>query len=458
MSSFFKILKNHLAIKRGSIKPTQILIMGFASMILIGAILLTLPIASASGNSTDFITTLFTATSAVCVTGLVVVDTATYWSAFGQTIIIILVQIGGLGFMSIATLLFLIARKKISFKERQVISESLNTKQLGGIVKYTKSLILFTLLVELIGAIFLSTRFIPEFGIGKGISMSVFHAISAFCNAGFDIIGEFRSFTPYLNDVIINLTLGFLIIIGGLGFSVISDIYEIRKFKRFSMHTKMVLFISGFLILFGTVLILLFEYNNPNTLKDLPWHGKIIAAWFQSVTPRTAGFNTMQLNTLTNASIFITIILMFIGGSPGSTAGGVKTTTIGAVILTVRSVLKGDSQTEVFKRNIPFNVIKKALSIITIAVFIICVGIILLSVTEQAPFIDIVFEVFSAFGTVGLSLGLTPDLSMIGRVIIMVIMFIGRLGPLTIAIAINEIQATNDSDRLKYPKGNILVG
>jgi len=304
----------------------------------------------------------------------------------------------------------------------------------------------------------LSTRFIPEFGIKKGVAMSVFHAVSAFCNAGIDLFGGFSSITPYVNDPTVILTVGCLIIIGGLGYLVVSDIFKFRDFKKLSLHTKMVLMISGFLIVFGTISIFIFEYNNPNTLKDLPWYGKILASWFQAISPRTAGFNSINLSSLTSASIFLTIVLMFIGGSPGSTAGGVKTTTVGTIFLTVLSVLKGKNQTEIYGRTISFNVIKKALAVISIALFIISMGIMILSITEKANFIEIVFEVFSAFGTVGLSLGLTPDLSFIGRLTIIVIMFIGRLGPLTIGLAINEIQSARGKDRYKYPEGNILVG
>jgi len=447
-----------LVFKRDSVKPTQVLVIGFAVVILVGAMLLTLPISSISGQSTDFISSLFTATSAVCVTGLVVVDTGTYWSTFGQTIIILLIQIGGLGFMTIATLIFFISRKKISFKERMVLSEAFNMQNIGGIVKYTRNVIFFTLSVETIGILLLCTKFIPEFGIKKGLGMSIFHGISAFCNAGFDLMGGFKSITPYVNDATINLTIGCLIIIGGLGYSVVDDVFKNKRFNKLSMYSKMVLTISGLLIVFGMISILIFEYNNPNTLRDLPWYGKLLASWFQAVSPRTAGFNSVNLSSLTTASVFLTIVLMFIGGSPGSTAGGIKTTTIGTIFLTVLSVLKGKDQTEVFGRTISFNTIKKALSIVAIATLIVSVGIMILSITENATFIEILFEVVSAFGTVGLTLGLTPDLSLVGRLTIISIMFIGRLGPLTIALAINEMQKTHGNDRYKYPEGNILVG
>lgn len=457
MSNIFKYLKENILKKSNNIKPTQVLVLGFAGIIIIGAILLCLPVASKSGDSTSFLTAIFTATSAVCVTGLVVVDTATYWTPFGQGIILFLIQIGGLGFMTLTTLLLLISRKKITFKERLILHTSFNTNNLEGVVRFTKYVMIFTLMVEGIGAVLLSIRFIPEFGMQKGIVMSIFHSISAFCNAGFDLLGNFRSFTPYANDFLINFTLGMLIIIGGLGFFVVSDIFRNKKFKKFTMQTKLVLCISGILIIFGTVFMYFTEFNNPNTMNYLPWYGKMFSSVFHSVTPRTAGFNTLDMANMSNAAIFLTIVYMFIGGSPGSTAGGVKTTTIGAVILTVTSLLSGKNETEAFRRSISINVIKRAVAVISIGLFIIILVIMILSITEDATFVEIVFEAFSAFGTVGLSMGLTTKLSTIGKLIIMFTMFIGRLGPLTIAFAICEMQSS-EGGTYKYPEGNILVG
>lgn len=438
--------------------PTQVLVLGFAITILVGALLLTLPVATSSGNGAGFINAIFTATSAVCVTGLVVVDTGTYWSAFGQSVIIILIQIGGLGFMTMTTLFFLISGKKITIKERLVIQTSLNTNSLEGVVRFTKYVLLFTLVVEGIGVMLLSLKFIPQFGYSKGIVMSIFHSISAFCNAGFDLVGNYQSFTPYANDFIINFTVCLLIIIGGLGFSVINDILKNRKFKKFTLHTKLVLCISGGLIIIGAFLILCFEFNNSNTMKDLPWYGKIFSAFFQSVTPRTAGFNTLDTSKLTTPSIFLTMLFMFIGGSPGSTAGGVKTTTLGILILTVISVLRGKNDTEIFSKRIVISSIKKALAVVTIALLIICIAIMILSITEDASFVEIAFEAISAFGTVGLSMGITSSLSIIGKIIIIFTMFIGRVGPLTIAFAVSQMQSDETKGNYKYPEGNILLG
>ncbi|MFZ7131059.1 MAG: TrkH family potassium uptake protein [Eubacteriales bacterium] len=459
MQNIWSFIKSHLILKRDSIKPTQILVMGFASVIFIGAILLSLPISTKSGISSGFLTALFTATSAVCVTGLVVQDTATYWSPYGQTIIVSLIQIGGLGFMTFTTLIFIISRKKITFKERLLIHESLNTKSMEGIVRFARYVMFFTLAVESMGALLLSIQFIPEFGVKRGIVMSIFHSISAFCNAGFDLIGGFKSFTPYVNNVIINGTVSFLVIIGGLGFFVVGDVFKNRKkIRKLTMHSKLVLSISFFLILFGAIFIMLLEWDNPATMGHLPWYGKIFSSFFHSITPRTAGFNTLDMAQMSTAAIFLTIVFMFIGGSPGSTAGGVKTTTIGALVLTVTSLLNGQNQTQAFGRSISINIIKRALAVIAIGLFIIIFVIMMLSITEKASFLEIVFEVFSAFGTVGLSMGLTPNLTFVGRIIIILTMFIGRLGPLTIALAISEIQSSHESGNYKYPDGNIIVG
>lgn len=458
MWNFFKLIKKYTIFQRDSIKPTQILVLGFAITILIGSLLLMLPFSSESGESTEFLTALFTATSAVCVTGLVVVDTATYWSPIGQTIILLLIQIGGIGFMSFATLIFMASRKKITFKERLILQEGFNTNSMAGIVRYTRKVIFYTFIVEFIGAIILSIGFMPNFGLRKGILMGIFHSISAFCNAGFDIIGGFRSLTPFVDNAIISLTVGALFIIGGLGFFVVDDIIRNRNLKKISMHSKLVISITAFLIIMGTILIFIFEFNNPQTLKGLPWNGKLIASLFQAITPRTAGFNTLDTGALTMTSLFLVIIFMFIGGSPGSTAGGVKTTTIGAIILTVSSLLTGREQTEAYGKTISMNIIKRSLAVIAIAIFIIVSAIMILTITEKASFLEIVFEVFSGFGTVGLSMGLTPDLTPVGRLVMIFTMFIGRLGPLTIAFAISEIQSAHEKSNYKYPNGNILVG
>lgn len=458
LERFVNYFKNHQVHGRKWFNPTQILVVGFAMTILVGALILMTPLSSASGQWTDFVSALFTATSAVCVTGLIVVDTGTYWSGFGQFVIIALIQIGGLGFMTFTTLAFFIARKRIGLKERMVLQEGFNAYNLGGIVKYTKYVLFYTFIVELIGAVFLTIGFAPDYGLGRGIVMGVFHSISSFCNAGFDLIGNYRSITGYVDNYIITITIGTLIVIGGLGFFVASDIFKKRSFKKLAIHTKLVLIVNTSLLLMGMILFFIFEYNNPETIKNLPLDVKILASWFQSVTPRTAGYNSLDLASMTTASSFLTIILMFIGASPGSTGGGIKTTTFAAILLTVVSVLKGKDETEVFRKTIPMNIIKRALSVVCIALLVVTISVAILSFTEDASFLEICYEVASGFATVGLTMGITQELTTVGRLVIILTMFIGRLGPLTIALAIAQLQSSSSKGKYKYPDGDILVG
>ncbi|ABR47813.1 potassium uptake protein, TrkH family [Alkaliphilus metalliredigens QYMF] len=440
------------------IDPTQVLVMGFASVIMIGALLLNLPIAAQDGRSIGFLNALFTSTSAVCVTGLVVVDTGTYWTIFGKTIILILIQIGGLGFMTMATMFAILLGKKISLKERLIIQESLNQNTLTGLVRFTKYIILGTFAIEAIGAFFLAFRFVPELGWAKGIAYSIFHSISAFCNAGFDIIGNGVGLTPYVNDPIVNVTLWAMVILGGIGFSVMVDVVNQRKFKKFTLHTKMVLIITGALLGLGFVGFLILEWNNPETLGSLNFGGKLMAAFFQSMTTRTAGFNTIASDQMTNASKFLSILWMYIGGSPASTAGGIKTATLGVLVFTVISVVKGREETELYGRRIPRTIVNRALTVASIGLVLIVFVTMILSITETGfSFMDILFETTSAFGTVGLSLGVTPELSVIGRIVIIFMMFAGRVGPLTIAYALATQQRKNKG-MIRYPEEKIIVG
>lgn len=439
------------------LEPQQILVLGFAAVILLGAILLMLPISTKSGENADFLNALFTATSAVCVTGLVVVDTGTYWSTFGQSVVMMLIQAGGLGFMTVATMIFMALGKRINLRERLVIQEQLNRYTLQGVVRLTKYIIVGTLIIEGIGAILLSVRFVPELGFARGIYYGIFHAVSAFCNAGFDIIGEYRSLTPYVSDFLVSGVVVTLFITGGLGFSVLAEVIQVHKFKRLSLHTKLVLSITGVLLALGTVLIFVFEYTNPATLQPLPFGAKVLSSLFHSATPRTAGFNTLPTDGLTNASKFLSIVLMFIGGSPGSTAGGIKTSTAGVLIWTVVSVIKGREDTEIYNRRITKDIIYRSLSVAIISMLLIIFTVTILSLTEAASFIEVFFEATSAFGTVGLSLGITPQLSSIGKVMIIITMFAGRVGPLTLAFALAQRQRKGRG-KLKYPEEKILVG
>ncbi|APH15671.1 potassium uptake, TrkH family protein [Clostridium sporogenes] len=436
--------------------PVQILALGFATVIVIGAILLTLPISSQSGQRTPFLDCLFTSTSAVCVTGLIVVDTGTHWTYFGKTVIILLIEIGGLGFMSFATLLALLLGKKITLKERLVMQEALNTFNIQGLVKMARYILLFTLSIQGGGALLLSTQFIPKYGLAKGLYYSIFHSISAFCNAGFDLFGNFNSLTGVYDNTVIILVIAFLIIIGGLGFYVWYEIYHYKGHRKLSTHSKLVLSATALLLSVGTVLMFIFESRNPGTMANMTFGNKILSSFFAAVTPRTAGFNSISTSDMTMAGKFLTIILMFIGGASGSTAGGIKVTTAGVLIMTVVCVVKGKQDTEINKRRISKEIVYRALAITIISLTLVITVTMILSITEvKFPFEYYLYEATSAFGTVGITLGLTTKLSSIGKIVILLTMYAGRVGPLTLAIAFAR-KLKNSS--IKYPEEKILVG
>ncbi|MHC0039527.1 TrkH family potassium uptake protein [Pseudoneobacillus sp. C159] len=444
--------------KKGKIylDPPKVLVLGFAVLILIGAFLLTLPIATVDGDGLSFLNALFTATSATCVTGLVVVDTGTTFTKFGQLTILSLIQIGGLGFMTFATFFFMLLGKKISLKERLVLQQSLNNLSIEGIVRLAKRIILFTILIEITGAIILSIRFSFDMTLGIAIYYGFFHSISNFNNAGFDLIGEFRSLTPYVDDPTVTLTVCALVTLGGIGFIVMNDLIDYRETRRLSVHTKIVLATSFILTFGGAILVFLFEYGNPKTAQPLSFLGKILSALFQSVTSRTDGANTLNIANLTQPTLFLTIFLMFVGASPGSTGGGIKTTTFATLLGTVWSQIKGKDEVVLFRRSIVAETIYKALTVTISALFLVMVITMLLTITESGKdFLMIFFEATSAFGTVGLSMGLTPELSPIGRMLIILTMFAGRLGPLTIAFA---IALRRNPDAFRHPKGRIMIG
>ncbi|NLV76989.1 MAG: Trk family potassium uptake protein [Tissierellia bacterium] len=444
-------IKKHL--DKLELNPPRFLVVGFGVLIVLGAILLSLPIASKNGESIGFINALFTSASAVCVTGLTVVNTAEHWSLFGHIVILILIQMGGLGFMTSATIMALLVGKKISLKERLIIREQLNQDSLSGMVRLTRYVIISTFIIEGIGALLLSTRFIPIFGLIKGIWFSIFHAISAFCNAGFDIIGN--SMMSFVGDFTVNLTICFLIIVGGLGFSVLIDISNKKNFNRLSLHSKLVLSITIALIAIGMLIIFIVERNNPDSLGGLSKGEKLLASFFQAVIPRTAGFNSVDISKIYDTTAFIMIILMFIGGSPGSTAGGIKTTTFGATLLTTLAVIKGDKDVVVFKRRINQQIINRSLAIVSIGLILILIVSVVLTITEESSFLDILFETTSAFGTVGLTRGITPNLSNIGKLVITLTMYAGRVGPLTMAFAFAQRQKQS---LYRHSEENIIVG
>ncbi len=438
------------------LNPSKILVLGFALLIFIGAFLLTLPISTANGVSLSFIDALFTATSATCVTGLVVVDTGNTFSMFGEIVILVLIQMGGLGFMTFATFLFTLLGKKISLKERLLLKEAYNVTSTAGLVKLVKRILLFTVIVEGIGATILTTRFAFDMSIVESIYFGIFHSISMFNNAGFDIFGDFNSLTSYVDDPIVVFTVSALIIIGGLGFVVINELYEYRETHKLSLQSKVVLTTTIFLIVMASILIFLFEYGNDKTLGPLNLGGKLLGAIFHGVSPRTAGANTLSMGDLTYATLFLTIFLMFIGGGSGSTAGGIKITTFTVLMTTVLSQLKGKEDVVLFKRRIVVETILKALTVAVSGMMIVVIITFLLSITEHGhDFMMYLFEATSAFGTVGLSMGLTPELSPVGRILIIITMFIGRLGPLTLGFAISKRQT---KEAYRRPKGNMMIG
>lgn len=445
---------NLLDISEWKLTPYQILALGFAGLIICGALLLMMPMASVTGQSLPFIDALFTATSAVCVTGLVVVDTGTYFSLFGQLVIIFLIQAGGLGIMTMATLMALVMRRKIQLRERLIMQEALNQMTVSGVVRLTQYIILITLAIEFIGGTILAISWYQDLGT-NAIYFGYWHAVSAFCNAGFDLFGEYHSLTDYVNDITVNLTVSSLIILGGIGFTVMFDVWDNRRWRNFALHTKLVIITTSVLLVFGSVVILLLEMNNPNTLEPLSWQGKLLGSYFQSVTTRTAGYNTVDISKLQDATIFFMVILMFIGASPSSTGGGVKTTTIGVLIAAVWALITGKQDAEIFQRRIPQQLIYKAFSVIFIAATLVIFVTMMMSITENASFLRILFEVVSAFGTVGLSTGITPTLTEYGKIWIIITMFAGRVGPVTLALA---LALRTRKGMVHYPEGKINIG
>ncbi len=439
-----------------SLDPSKVLVAGFAFIIVIGAFLLTLPIATQDGNGLRWLDALFTSTSATCVTGLVVVDTGTTFTLFGQIVILSLIQVGGLGFMTFATFFAVLLGKRISLKERLLLQEALNNMSFAGIVRLVKRIFIFTIVIELVGGVLLAIRFAFDMPLPRAIYYGIFHSISNFNNAGFDLMGEFKSLTDYVDDPIVTLVVCLLITLGGIGFIVMNELYEYKRTRRLSLHTKVVLYTSAWLLVIGTVFIFLLEFNNPKTLQPLSMTGKFLGSLYQSVTPRTAGSNTLNIPDLTQTTLFIIIVLMFIGASPGSTGGGIKTTTFATLLGAVRSQIKGKEDVVFFKRRIMYDTIYKALTVMVSGLLIVLTVTILLTITEAGKdFLMILFEVTSAFATVGLSMGLTPELSPLGKVLIILTMFAGRVGPLTIAFAIT---LRRHSDPFKNPKGKIMIG
>ncbi|SEO48449.1 trk system potassium uptake protein TrkH [Paenibacillus sophorae] len=437
------------------LSPPQILVIGFAVIILIGALLLMLPVSLAPGNHITFLDAVFTSTSATCVTGLVVHDTGTFFSAFGQVVLMLLIQVGGLGFMSMATLFALVFRRRISLRERLVLQEAMNQSTMEGIVRLIRSVLIYSLVIEACGALLLTIRWAFDMPLGRAAFFGVFHAVSMFNNAGFDLFGGYRSLTGYADDPVVNIVVMFLIVSGGIGFIVMSDIMDYRRKRKLSLHSKVVLSMTAALIVTGAVVLFIFEFTNPRTLGSLGWGGKIWGAFFQSVTPRTAGANTLDMPGLRQASQFFIVILMFIGASPGSTGGGIKTTTFTIMIGAVIAMLRGRNDIVLFRYRLAQERVFKALTITLLALLLIVAVSMVLSTTEDAPFLNLLFETTSAFATVGLSLGVTPDLSMAGKILICLTMFAGRLGVLTLAYALGPKKG---KELYRYPEGKMIIG
>lgn len=425
-----------------SLTPAKIILGGFFLIIITGAVLLCLPFASKTGEVTPFIDTFFTATSATCVTGLIVHDTYTYWSVFGQAVILILIQIGGMGVVTLAIAITILSGKKIGLKQRYVMQESISAPQVGGIVRMTSFIVKGTILFEAAGAVVMAFQFCPQMGFFKGIWFSVFHSVSAFCNAGFDLMGgtsgTFSSITSYTGNPLINLPIMFLIIVGGIGFFVWDDVKTHKlQHKYYHLQTKVVLAATALLILLPALFLFLFEFS-----RDC-WDGfslseRFLAALFQAVTPRTAGFNSVDLNLLSEPSKLLTVILMIIGGSPGSTAGGIKTTTFALALLCVRSAFQNQESIQCFKRRIPYDILRNAIAILALYLTLVFSATFLITWLDNVNLMEAAFETSSAVATVGLSLGITGDLSSFSKIILIILMYFGRVGGLTMLYALTN--------------------
>lgn len=437
----------------------RVIAFGYLMVILSGTLLLLLPVATAPGRKTGVLTALFTATSATCVTGLVVVDTATHWTSFGHIVILLMIQIGGLGFMTMGVLLAMVLRKRISLRARGLLQESMNYMQMGGILRLLRTTFKGTLLFEGVGAILLAVRFIPVFGVRKGIAYGIFHSVSAFCNGGFDLMGgysgNYSSLVEFHGDILINIVIMSLIILGGIGFFVWSDIKNNKwHIKRYMLHTKIALFTTAVLLAAGTVLYFLFE--KENLLAGMSGKDQILAAAFSSVTARTAGFNTIDTGALTNASKLLTMVLMFIGGSPGSTAGGIKTVTALVLVAYVWSNLRDSRGVNLFNRRLDDDVIRKASNVVVISLLMAVASIIFICfIQPYLSVVDVMFEVFSAIGTVGMSTGLTRDLSLASRIVVILLMYCGRIGSMSFALSFTERKKVAP---VQLPVEKIMIG
>lgn len=446
-------------LKRFRPNPPQSLAFGFLIMIAAGSVLLSLPISSSDGLGMSYLDALFMATSATCVTGLSFFNIGEEFSAFGQVVLLLLVQIGGLGFMTIATLAALVFRRRISFRERLVLQEAMNQTNTEGIVRLIRKVLVYALIIEAVGAILLTARWLFEMPAGQALYFGVFHSISIFNNAGFDLFGMFPdrqgSLMHYVDDPLINAVTIALIILGGIGFIVISDLLSYSQNKKLTLHSKVVLTVSGGLIVIGTLVIFLFELTNPATLQPLSPEGKVFSSLFQSVTSRSAGLSTLDTGMMRQATQFFILLLMFIGASPGSSGGGIKVTTFAILIGAMIAMVRGKEDIVMFRHRIAKDRIYKAITFTLLSFFLIVLSAMVLSTTEEFPFLGILFEVTSAYGTAGMSMGLTAQLTTFGKIVIMLLMFVGRLGPVTLAFTLTP---KAEKELYRYPEGKITIG
>lgn len=449
--------------KKNIFSTTQIIMLSFLFLIILGSFFLAMPISSANGKAVSFVDALFTATTSVCVTGLVTLPTFSTWSIFGQVVILILIQVGGLGVITVMSGVMISLHQKIGMKDRMLIQDAFNLNSLSGIVKFIKKVLIGTFVVEGIGAVLYMMVFIPEYGV-KGVWISVFNSISAFCNAGIDIMSE-NSLCDYVRNPVINIVTMLLIILGGIGYivwwDVIRVIKEIRSkklrcFSDLTLHSKIALAVTGVLIMGGAIAFFIFEYNNPLTIKGYPVCDKILVSLFQSVTTRTAGFATIPQQNLTNASAILSLLLMFIGGSPVGTAGGVKTVTIAVLLFSAFAMIKNKEEVSLFHRTIPKQAINKVVSVVCISFLIMFLSTLFLSAVTNADALDIAYETVSATATVGLTRNLTPTLNIWGKLIIIVTMYLGRVGPISLVIAFNTKKERKNL--IKNPTEEISIG
>ena len=439
--------------------PTQIIALVFAGLILLGTAILSLPVASRDGVSVGFLPALFTATSATCVTGLVMFDTFSQWSGLGQTVIICLIEIGGLGFMSAASLVIFLLRKRVGLKQRMVMAQALSVNDMASVVRLQKVVLLGSLLIQLTGAVILTAHFWPQYGAEQAIQWGVFHSISAFCNAGFDIFGSLepgKSLLLFQSDPVALLTLGALIIVGGLGFFVWEEVIRVHSWRKFSVYTKLVLLMSGMLLVFGMIGICLLEWNNPATLGNMPWYDKLLGGFFQSITVRTAGFDALGQGGMTDGGKVWSMILMLVGGSSGSTAGGVKTVTMMVLVLFLWSRIRGKGSVGVFKHTVPNNQVLDAMTIVSIVVGLAVFGGLFISATSPISFTDGLYEAVSALATVGLTTGVTTSLSLPAQILVIIYMYFGRVGVLTLSLGF--LMGNQAQERFRYANTSLLIG